>query len=78
MMRRGSRGPTGRVAGCARLAQLRATDDADLIECPECFEEWEWNYDVDTETLTLIPDEADETDLTLTDESGDEGDDDEN
>ena len=60
------------------LDPAELTDDADLIECPECFEEWEWNYDVDTETLTLIPDEADETDLTLTDESGDEGDDDEN
>ena len=47
------------------------TDDSDLIECPTCLEEWEWEYAPETETLTLLPDEEfDETDLT--DESGDE------
>ena len=47
------------------------TEDAELIECPACLEEWEWEYAPETETLTLLPDEEfDETDLT--DESGDE------
>ena len=51
------------------------TEDGDLIECPECLDEWEWEYDAEADTLTLLPDEEfDETDLT--DESGD-GEDDE-
>lgn len=47
------------------------TDNSDLIECPACLEEWEWEYGAEADTLTLLPDEEfDETDLT--DESGDE------
>ena len=47
------------------------TDNSDLIECPACLEEWEWEYDAEADTLILLPDEEfDETDLT--DESGDE------
>lgn len=53
------------------------TDDADLIECPECLEEWEWIYEEEADTLVLVPDVDDCADLTdLTDESG-EGEDDE-
>ena len=50
------------------------TEDAELIECPACLEEWEWEYAPETETLTLLPDEDDEADdLSLVD-TEDEGD----
>jgi hypothetical protein len=56
------------------LEPATLTDDADLIECPECLEGWEWEYDAEADTLVLLPDEEfDETDLT--DESGDAEDD---
>jgi transcription elongation factor Elf1 len=35
------------------------TDDGDLIECPNCFNEWEWDYDQEAGTLELFDDEAD-------------------
>jgi hypothetical protein len=59
-----------------KLEPADLSEDGDLIECPTCFEEWEWSYAAETDTLTLVADEEfDETDLT--DESG-EGEDDEN
>lgn len=32
------------------------------IECPECGEEWEWNYEAESDILTLLPDAAEEDD----------------
>lgn len=52
------------------------TEDGDLIECPGCFDEWEWEYDAPTDTLSLLPDEDDEEFTDLTDESGDTDDED--
>lgn len=34
------------------------TDDGDLITCPECFEEWEWEYEAGN--LQLLTDEDQE------------------
>lgn len=35
-------------------------DGGETIECPECGEEWEWEYDPDTDILQLLGDEEDE------------------
>ena len=35
-------------------------DGGETIECPECGEEWEWEYDPDTDALQLLGDEEDE------------------
>ena len=35
-------------------------DEGDLIECPSCLEEWEWEHDAETDALVLLPDEMDD------------------
>jgi hypothetical protein len=53
------------------------TEDGDLIECPECLDEWEWEYDAEADTLILLEDDEDLDVMDLTgspDESGDEED----
>jgi hypothetical protein len=52
------------------------TDNSDLIECPACLEEWEWEYDAEADTLILLPDEDDEADdLSLVDTEDEGGED---
>jgi hypothetical protein len=51
------------------------TEEADLIECPACLDEWEWEYVAETDALTLLPDEEEFDETDLTDESGDAEDD---
>ena len=48
-----------------------AQGEGDLIECPGCVNQFEWDYDEDTDTLELCPieyDEADDFDGTKDDE----------
>jgi hypothetical protein len=47
------------------LSPAALADGGEPIECPECNEEWEWEYYPDTDTLQLLGDEeeSDETDL---------------
>jgi len=47
------------------LSPAALADGGEPIECPDCGEEWEWEYHPDTDTLQLLGDEeeADETDL---------------
>jgi len=50
---------------CGKTFDLQVDIDAllasgDLIECPNCFEEWEWDLDDTTGVLVLLSDE-DET-----------------
>jgi hypothetical protein len=53
-----------------------ARGDGELVECPACLDEWEWEYDQETDTLDLtaddevfgLSDEAEDMDLTCTDE----------
>jgi hypothetical protein len=47
------------------------TDEGELIECPECLEEWEWEYDAVTGILALLPDEDEDEE----DEDDDEAED---
>ena len=61
----------------AELDPATLTEDGDLIECPECLDEWEWEYVAETDTLTLLPDEEDEADTMLVDTEEDEENDDE-
>ena len=37
-----------------------ATGDGDLVTCQECGEAWEWDYDPNTDTLDLCPEEDDD------------------
>lgn len=50
-----------------------ANGNGDLIECPNCFDEFEWDYDQEADTLELTPydddeDEAEDMELTCEDE----------
>jgi hypothetical protein len=52
---------------CANEFQYEADpttigDGGELIRCPKCGEEWEWEYDFKADTLELLPDEEDEED----------------
>lgn len=50
--------------------------DGDLIECPACLEEWEWDYDQESDTLDLTGEDFEDGDITsemdLTGEDDDE------
>jgi hypothetical protein len=46
-----------------QLLPAALADDGDPIECPDCGEECEWEYDAATDTLELVEDFED-TDLT--------------
>jgi hypothetical protein len=35
-------------------------DGGELITCPKCGEEWEWEFDLKAETLELLPDEEED------------------
>lgn len=60
------------------LAPEALADDGDLIECPACFNEWEWAYDPDADTLELLADEdSEEDDLPLVDTEEEDDEDDE-
>ena len=61
------------------LEPAQLGDDGDLIECPNCFNEWEWGYDADAGTLELLPDEDEDEDgdMPLVDDE-DEDDDEDN
>ena len=50
-------------------------DGGELITCPECDEELEWEYDTASDTLELIDDlegDEEESDMPLTDDEADE------
>ena len=48
------------------LSPAQLAEDGETITCPECDLDQEWEYDEETDTLTLLPfeDDFDETDLT--------------
>jgi hypothetical protein len=50
-------------------------DGGDLIECPMCHNEWEWEYLPDENELALLPDEEGEEDEDLEGEDQDDEDD---
>lgn len=54
-------------------------DGGELIECPKCLDEWEWEHDPATDVLTLIPDDYEDdepiTDAEIEDGAEDEDDD---
>ena len=59
-----------------QLSPEALAEDGDLITCPACGEEWEWEYDAEADTLQLLADEDDlDTDL-LEDEAGEDDDED--
>ncbi len=51
-----------------------ANGDGELIECPNCFTEFEWDYDGETDTLELTPIDDDDLDDSsdLEDDEGEE------
>jgi len=51
------------------------TDEGELIECPACLTEWEWEYEADK--LTLLADAEDEEDDEHAEDKDDEEEDDE-
>jgi len=52
-------------------APAQLADGGELIECPACLTEWEWEYDPDADTLELLDDEED-GDMPLVDHEDDE------
>lgn len=45
-----------------QLEPVDLEDGGDPIECPKCEEEWEWEHDLEADTLELVadPEEDDE------------------
>jgi hypothetical protein len=65
--------------GCDEEFQIQrapaelAQGEGDLLECPACFNEWEWDYEEPTDTLELCGDEDDEGEDDFLDGEEDEG-----
>jgi hypothetical protein len=54
--------------------ELDPVTETDCIECPECLEEFDWEYDTETDTIALVSNEEEENDNSLSDDDDDEED----